>query len=177
MSPLEDHSFRLSHRYHQDQVQRFHEAHFKNMVNGLLENHGSLGQRVSLLNRSKAKAHTLSFLWEGDWGDLETQGVLRFEDIEYEQEDFQMGIEESSRDQIFAPGFGLFYHLTPHWGLLAGVNKGVTPVGPGQGESVKQEEAMNYEFGFRRSGDLSFEWIGFYSDCLLYTSPSPRDTA
>ncbi|MDQ3732235.1 MAG: hypothetical protein M3329_09830 [Pseudomonadota bacterium] len=53
------------------------------------------------------------------------------------------------------PGAGLFYEVTPSFGLLAGVHKGLVPNGPGEGEDADPEESINYEARFRYGKDTA----------------------
>ena len=71
----------------------------------------------------------------------------------------------TNEDQITTFGTGVNYQLTPHLGLLAGINQGVTLVGPGQDDEIKPEEALNQEIGFRYSrNSLLVQSIAFRSD-------------
>ncbi|TDI08424.1 MAG: TonB-dependent receptor, partial [Acidobacteria bacterium] len=67
--------------------------------------------------------------------------------------------------QVFIPGLGVHYDLTPTLGLFGGVHKGFAPPGPGSNEVTEAEESLNYEFGLRIQGQpLSLEVTGFIND-------------
>lgn len=158
------HLFKLNYRFHQDGIQRFHESQFYNMTGGSLALNNTRAQTTTLLNEASADAHTVALTHETSYERLTAQTILRIEKIDYEQTDKLTSQVIESDDDIFAPGFGLFHQTFSNTGFLLGVNKGFTPVGPGQASNVDPEEAINYEFGIRHSGKVGAELIGFYSD-------------
>ncbi len=159
-----DHNFQLDYRFHQDQINRFHESDFFNMVSGRLVENTSRDQQVTALNKGAATANTLALTYEAQWEKLTIQSIVRGEDIQYEFDDYLNGTSSESSDHILAPGLGLFHQTFAKTGFLAGVNKGFTPTGPGQSPGVKPEEAINYELGVRHTGRVGLELIGFLSD-------------
>lgn len=73
--------------------------------------------------------------------------------------------EITNDETIIVPGVGLNYSFTPEFVGLMGINRGVTLVGPGQSDALKEEESLNYETGVRYLSHLySAELLGFYSD-------------
>jgi len=65
--------------------------------------------------------------------------------------------------QVWLPGIGASYTFSDSLTALAGVHKGFTT--PGNSPGVDEEEALNYELGFRyNTGKLSTEAILFLSD-------------
>lgn len=158
------HNFQFGFRYHEDQVERFHESSFYNMSSGSLVLNQNRNQTTTLLNRGQAQAQTVTAAYEAQGDSLTLRGVLRYEDIDYEFADLLANTQANSGDQIFAPGIGIFHQTFKNTGFIAGVNKGFTPVGPGQADNIKPEEAINYELGVRHTGNVGAELIGFYSD-------------
>ena len=159
-----DQLFSLGYRYHQDEVNRFHESSYYNVRSGSLSVHPSLRKQTTILNQSEAKAHTLTAVYEALWEKLSLNLVARYEDIDYRQTNFFIQKEEQSKDSLFVPGFGVFYQALESLELLFGMSKGFTPRGPGQASNVKPEEAIQYEGGIRYGGWFDLELISFLSD-------------
>ncbi len=68
----------------------------------------------------------------------------------------------TNKVQVLLPGVGLLWPLTPTMSVVAGVHKGFTT--PSNAPGVKPETALNYELGFRTSGQTALEAIYFLSD-------------
>ena len=76
---------------------------------------------------------------------------------------------------VFIPGVGVHYRVTPTLGVFAGVHKGFAPASPGTSEETDPEESVSYELGMRRSSGVSnVTLIGFFND---YSNLLGRDTA
>ena len=158
-----DYKLTASYRLHQDQVRRNHLSNFYNMAQGNLVA-TNLTPELLTQNFGAATAHTFSIYNEMDWDHLSLSLGSRFESISYSERNDLTSERVESSDQVVAPGAGLFYEFFPGGGVLAGVHRGITPVGPGQADSIKPESAINYELGFRYSGRWGFELISFFSD-------------
>lgn len=158
-----DHNFSFSYRFHRDQIDRDHVSTFYSMQNNDLVL-SSQAAEIETQNVSSAEASTASLMYETVWEKLYLQGVARFEEINYEELDEPTQVQSKTADHVFAPGVGLFYQFFDQGGVLAGINKGFTPVGPGQAPNIHPEESINYELGFRYNGNVGVELIGFYSD-------------
>ena len=64
---------------------------------------------------------------------------------------------------VMLPGVGLLYRLADETVLLGGVHKGFTA--PSNAEGVREESALNWEFGFRTvRNNSSIEAVAFLSD-------------
>ncbi len=159
-----DHLLQLSVRYHEDQINRFHESRYYNMQNSQMVLNTGLAQRTTLLNQDQAQAITTALSYETTVGAWTSQAIVRAEDINYQRDDYQTGLVQESGDSFMAPGLGVFYQAFQNTGFLLGVNKGYTPVGPGQAADVNPEEAINFELGVRHTGPVGVELIGFLSD-------------
>ena len=162
---LGEHGLTLGYRFHQDAIDRFHEARFFEMRQSRLFLSDARDQETTLLDRARTDVHTLSLNHEWSLGDWLINPVLRYEDISYDYKRMS-GVAEQVDDSehLFAPGLGVFYQVNSNWGVLAGVNQAYTPIGPGQTEDIQTEEAINYELGMRYNGGFGFELIGFASD-------------
>ena len=68
-------------------------------------------------------------------------------------------------DFVLLPGMGAWYTLNDHWGLLAGVHKGFSPLSLSQTGQSDPEQSVNYEVGTRwRYLDFEGELISFLND-------------
>ena len=68
-------------------------------------------------------------------------------------------------DWMLLPGVGMWYTASDHWGLLAGVHRGFSPLSLSQTGQSDPEESINYEAGTRwQFPDFSGEFIFFFND-------------
>lgn len=99
------------------------------------------------------------------WGPLTLTVGARLESIRSVTEDHLTGVETITVQQVIVPGAGVFLALPKHFGLLAGVHQGFSPVPPGQEVPVRPEKSVNYEAGVRWAPKrFRAELIGFYND-------------
>ena len=99
------------------------------------------------------------------YNDLTVKVGARVESVQHQRDPRRQGSSIIENDEsVFVPGIGANYSITKDIAVLAGVNKGVTIVGPGQNQDIQPEEAINYELGFRIKAPFYLEAIGFYSD-------------
>lgn len=151
-------------RIHQDQVERLHRTRFFNMRNSELVLSGQ-SDAVSINNKDEVTAIAAYVRSKIQWQDLNASFGLRVEHIEGDATDFVTQSAQNNNDTVLLPGIGLFYQISPTFGLLAGVNKGFVPNSPGQTDNVDPEESWNYELGVRGNiANWQFETIGFYND-------------
>ncbi len=166
-------SFELGFRYHKDQEDRFqHEDGFQ-MVNGSMVL-TSQGAPASQANRiGDATAWALFIQDKIERGRWTLSPGFRYENIDLLRTDFSTADPERltptrSRKngvEVFIPGLGVKFDVTPTFGLFGGLHKGFSPPGPGSNEDTKAEESLNYEFGFRlHSQPVSLEVAGFIND-------------
>ena len=160
------HELEFGFRYHQDYIERNHTTDSFLMTNGTLVSDGS-PRLASTTNKDSSDAISLHIHDKIEIDKWTFTGGLRAEFIETTRED-RSGANTAdieNEDTVVIPGFGVYYQLNDELGLLAGVNKGFSPVGPGQDDNIKPEESINYEAGFRYyKGTFSTELIGFYND-------------
>lgn len=163
------HDLRVGLRLHEDQEDRLQRNSNYRQIDGelVLDDFGELGNAGNRVQQ--AEAISLYVYDEINIGNWTLSPGLRFEDIDQSRVRYRDGPQRSFRDsrendvQVWLPGLGALYQLTPELSLVAGVHKGFTA--PSNSPGTREEEAINYEAGFRYdSGDLSAEVIGFLSD-------------
>lgn len=160
-----EHNLEAGLRYHHDYVERDHQVRGYLMQSGDLVFDDVNDRPNKTLNTAKTDAVALFLSDDIVMGDWRITVGLRGEQIDGELDDHLTGTTQNNSEQVVIPGLGVFYQLTSEFGLLAGVNKGFSPNGPGAPEHVDPEESINYEYGLRyRRGDLSIDAIGFFSD-------------
>ncbi len=165
--------FELGFRYHKDEEDRFqHEDGFQ-MRSGamVLTTRGAPGSQSNRI--SGATAWALFIQDKIERGKWTLSPGLRYENIDLSRTDFSTsdperlsptGIRRSSVE-VFVPGFGVNFQVTPALSLFGGLHKGFAPPGPGSSQETKAEESLNYEFGLRiHSRPLSLEVAAFVND-------------
>lgn len=159
------HQLALGLRYHHDYVDREHQISGYRMRAGELLFDGVTERELKTDNRAETDALALYLSDEIRRGDWKFNLGLRAERIEGEVYDRATKSRRENTQEVVMPGAGVFYQLTPELGLLAGINKGFSPSGPGAGDQVDPEESVNYEYGLRYQADaLTLDAIGFFSD-------------
>jgi len=161
------HEFEFGLRYHRDQIERNHSEDRFLMESGELVSDGS-ATVATTVNKDSTDAVAFHVQDKIEIGDWTISGGARIESIDSKRKDRSDNPAHgtiNNSDTVIIPGGGVFYQLTPELGLLGGVHKGFTPVGPGQTSDIDPEESVNYEAGFRYyQGAFSTEMIGFYND-------------
>lgn len=158
------HNFSLGLRVHRDQVKRNHTTTEAAMVNGNLS-YVDGSEIATNTTKDTSNAFTLFAEDEINYNDLTLSVGTRVEFVKTKREEsLTPSMNGENKDTIVVPGLGFNYMLTNNLVLVGGLNKGVTLVGPGQEDSVKPEESVNYELGFRVNAPMFLEVIGFYSD-------------
>lgn len=93
-----------------------------------------------------------------------TPGV-RFETMRSTHLDRTTRERTSRMTHVVIPGIGVYQGLHDHFGVLAGVHRGFSPVAPGSDDLTAPEISTNYEAGARYANDKArAEVIGFYDD-------------
>ncbi len=159
-----DHLFTVGIRYHHDEVERDH------WQRGFLMRSGQLVRDArertqTIKNQANAQALAVYLQNQVMLGDLTITPGFRHEHINTEFTNLVTNETVLREDNVFIPGLGVNYRISPGIHLLGGVHKGFVPVRPDADIEVKPEESINYEFGLRynRSG-LAMEAIGFFND-------------
>lgn len=163
------HSLQAGVRLHRDEEDRLQYDSSYQQLNGalVLNDVGALGAAGNRIQDAQALAvHIYDRIEWGNW--LFTPG-LRYEDIELSRMRFNGGVQRDFRDgrennvQVWLPGIGASYSVNESLTVLGGVHKGFTT--PSNSPGVEEEQAINYEMGFRFSNDsISTEAIWFHSD-------------
>ena len=159
-----DQELTLGARYHFDYVERNHRVKSYLMQSGQLVEDG-VARTEKAINNAETQAFALFLQDRILWNAWEVTAGLRYEHIEGEFDDEQNGIQKENTQSILMPGIGAFWQYTDKLGLLAGINKGFSPAGPGSADSADPEESINYEAGIRyQDTALMLDIIGFFSD-------------
>ncbi len=163
------HSLELGLRYHRDQEDRLQRNSTYSQQGGtlVLDDLGELGNAGNRIQEAEALAiHIYDRI---EWGNWTFTPGLRYEDIDQKRTRFEDGVIRTFRDdrenktKVWLPGMGVLYQISDEWQVLAGAHKGFSA--PSNSPGVREEKAINYEFGFRYQGsNLRGEVIGFISD-------------
>ena len=173
------HEIEVGFRLHEDEEDRLQRNSSYHQVNGqlVLDDIGRLGNAGNRLQEAKARSfHIYDRIEFGNW--VLTPGI-RYEDIDQKRTRWETRIgrtdDPSSRadrnirdsrknkTEVWLPGIGALYSLNDKFTLVGGVHKGFTA--PTNSPGVDEEEAINYELGFRYFGDnVNGEAIYFLSD-------------
>ncbi|MEY8205370.1 MAG: TonB-dependent receptor [Bermanella sp.] len=166
-------AFGLSHeievgvRLHMDEIKRHHTQQKYDMTASGLKVAADSSLEVAKQNRGEATALAV-YVKDDMQIDNSTLSLgLRAETIDTELTDFDPEAKTpfiESTETVLVPGVGIFTQLSDHFGVLAGVHKGYVASAPGQVGEIDPEESINYELGFRLSGDHSIEVIAFAND-------------
>ncbi len=157
------HNINFGIRYHIDEITRDHTTDTFSMLGGVLNRTND--SRVNATQNTD-KTWAISSYVEDEItieNFIVTAGA-RLESVKTKRVDHSSNDTKENKDLIINPGLGLNWQISDSISLIAGANKGVTLVAPGQDDSIKPEEAINYEAGVKYNGFLSAEAIGFYSD-------------
>ncbi len=163
------HQIQAGLRYHEDQEDRLQRNSTYQQIAGRLQLNdiGELGNAGNRIQEAQAVAvHIQDRIEFGNW--VLTPGV-RYEDIDQSRTRFNGGADRTFRDgrenqtSVFLPGFGAIYKVSDSLSIVAGVHKGFTA--PSNSPGVREEEAINSEFGVRfNNGRTRAELIAFSSD-------------
>lgn len=163
------HQLEFGLRLHQDEEDRLQRNSTYQQLNGQLQLNdlgilGNAGNRIQ-----EAQALALHIYDRIEWGNWVLTPGIRFEDIEQKRTRFNDGATRTFRDdrendtQVVLPGLGALYKMDENWTLVAGAHKGFTA--PSNSPNVREEEAINYELGFRfANNNFNAEVIYFLSD-------------
>ncbi|MDA1302623.1 MAG: TonB-dependent receptor [Proteobacteria bacterium] len=166
-------------RFHEDEEDRLQRNSSYRQSNGrlVLDDIGLPGNAGNRIQEAEAVSVFLQDRIE--WGDWVLTPGMRYEDIDQARTRFETRVgrtvdpasrapsnfrdSRGNQTQVFLPGMGVMYAISEDLHLVAGAHKGFTA--PSNSPGVRQEEAINYELGFRYGSDrLDGELIVFYSD-------------
>lgn len=176
------HLFEVGLRYHEDQEDRFQHDDRYQMQNSrmLLTQQGAPGSQDNRIGDARAWAFFIQDRIE--WRKWTLVPGIRYENIELTRTDYSR--TDPSRTtptavranlvDVWVPGIGVHYAVTPVVGLFGGVHRGFAPPGPGSTEETDAERSVNYEFGTRWTArTFRTELVGFYN---RYSNLLGRDT-
>ncbi len=144
-------------RWHTDDVMRLHTQQAFDVRDGRLIQSDGLVE-TTLNSHTSATAIALHLHDDFRIGKLSLLPGIRHERISTQAEN-----EETH--SIWLPGMGLYFQALDWLGLLAGANKGFSPIPPGSEADAVPETAWNYESGLRlNAGEAHAELVGFFSD-------------
>lgn len=163
------HAIELGARYHEDEEDRLQRNSTYQQVAGSLQLNdlGELGNAGNRIQEAQATAVYIHDKIElGNW--TVTPG-LRYESIDQMRTRFNDGESRTFRDSrdnhtsVLLPGLGAIYRINDNLSLVAGVHKGFTA--PSNSPGVREEEAINSEFGMRySSANTRVEVMAFNSN-------------
>jgi len=163
------HNIEAGVRYHEDEEDRLQRNSTYQQLDGrlVLNDLGELGNAGNRIQEAQATALYVHDRIEiGNW--VVTPG-LRYESIDQSRTRFRDGAQRTFRDDrenhtsVLLPGLGVIYRLNDSLSLVAGVHEGFTA--PSNSPGVREEEAVNSEFGIRFGNDHTrLEVMGFVSD-------------
>lgn len=158
------HNFSLGLRYHQDQMKKLDTKDSFQMHAGQLVNLNQRKNSSQYINATHAK--TLFLEDEIDFlNGLIISAGIRMEDVQNQRKYLtKIAPALKNKYQVIAPGIGMQYSFFKVFNLIAGVNRGVSTVSPGQANDITPEESINYEAGVKYKGLFRGEFIGFFND-------------
>ena len=151
-------------RIHQDEIKRNHTQQAHDMTaNGLVTASGS-SLLTSTKNTGEATAIAAYIKDDMTFGNTTVSLGLRSETIETTLTNHLTNDVKAATESVLVPGAGIFTQLSENFGLLAGVHKGYVATAPGQEGNIDPEESINYELGFRMSGQHNIEVVAYIND-------------
>jgi Fe(3+) dicitrate transport protein len=157
-------------RFHHDRIRRRHSEDAFLLIGGEPQ---LVGSPTVLTTRNQAESFALALhaTDELSFAGLTLTPGLRLELIASSYDDHlarAAGNTEASSERtlsVLLPGVGAYYALTPAFGVLAGVHRGMSPPAPGSSSDVEPEISINYEAGARfAQGFRRLEVIGYFND-------------
>ncbi len=166
-----NHKLELSVRIHRDEEDRLQNDDRYQMVGGVmvLTSAGAVGGQENRVGEARATAFFVQDTVST--GPLTLTFGLRYETIDLERTNYVLGdparttvlsVNRSEVD-VWIPGVGMTFELTPDLALVAGMHKGFS--NPAPGSTTDPETSWNYEAGLRYArGDARVEAFVFLSD-------------
>lgn len=161
IGPL-SHRAELGLRLHYDRIERLHTETAFDLVGGNLR---ATSAPTLTTTRNQAESYALAAYARDElaWRGLTLTPGVRLEAIHSRFEDRQASTGAERTVLIPLAGIGVHYALTEQLGVLAGVNRGMSP--PPPGNAGDPEISINYEAGLRYTeGTRRAEVIGYFND-------------
>ena len=151
-------------RLHRDDVRRKHTQSPWQMSEGELTRKDSPTE-TTLDSHTDATALALHLHNHFTIGPVSVLPGIRHERITTRTGTGQGGAKDPQTHSIWLPGIGVYAKPLSWLGVLAGANKGFSPIAPGSPSETLPETAWNYEAGVQLNlSRTRAEVIGFYSD-------------
>lgn len=165
------HELEFSARVHRDEEDRLQEDDRYQMVDGrmVLTAAGARGSQENRVGEARAWAFFVRDTVRA--GRLTLTPGLRYETIDLKLTNYVLGdpsratVSSVNRSEVdvWIPGVGAMFELTPDLQLVAGVHKGFS--NPAPGSTTDPETSWNYEAGLRFSRGAAFvEAIAYFND-------------
>jgi Fe(3+) dicitrate transport protein len=154
----------LGIRFHHDDVVRHHTEQAHDMRAGRLVQTDEETTTI-LDSHNNASALAVHLHDELTLGRTHLLPGVRTERITTAAGNRETGPEDPRTYTVVLPGLGAYVEATESVIVLAGANRGFSPISPGSPEETVPETAWNYEAGVRYAhAHTMAELIGFYSD-------------
>ncbi len=165
-------AFGLSHqievgvRLHMDEIKRNHTEQSYDMTSSGLQVTSGSSLNTTKINKGEATALAIYIKDDVQIASSTISLGLRSETIETSLTDTTTGTEEvvEATENVLVPGIGVFTQLSENFGILGGVHKGYVATAPGQEGDIDPEESINFEAGFRLSGEYNVEVVAYLND-------------
>ena len=154
----------LGLRLHHDYIIRDHSERLVAVESGTLNIESDSNQIVN--NRGETVALSAFAFDELRFGEKwrVTPGI-RLERYATSLDNLMEDTAVEGTDWMLLPGIGMWYTASDHWGLLAGVHRGFSPLSLSQTGQSNPEESINYEVGTRwQFPYFNGEFIFFLND-------------
>ncbi|MBI4520892.1 MAG: TonB-dependent receptor [Gemmatimonadetes bacterium] len=167
------HDLEIGVRYHRDQEDRFQNDDAYRMTNGrmVLTRRGAPGSQENRVNDASAWAFHVQD--RVSLGALTLTPGLRYETMDFVRTDYARSdptrsaapTQRENSVDVWIPGVGVNYVLSPSLRLFGGMHRGFGAPGPGANPETETELSVNYELGASvRHGRLNGQLVGFFSD-------------
>ncbi|MQA91391.1 MAG: TonB-dependent receptor [Gemmatimonas sp.] len=167
------HNIEVGLRYHRDSEDRLQYEDGFAMRSGamVLTNRGAPGSQANRVSEAAALSVYVQDRFE--IGPVMISPGIRYETIEFDRNDYEATDPERSDApatrtndvDVWVPGIGASYSVSPSVQLFGGVHRGFAPPGPGADQETRPEFSANFELGTRLSMSIiQLEAVGFFSD-------------
>ena len=146
------HNLEVGARIHRDEENRVQWEDNYAITNGVmsLNTPGTLGSESN--RDSRATAYAAYVYDEMEFGDWTFAPGFRYEHIKLSRHNYKDGSTSSNDVDAFIPGASVSYKVNDYTSIFGGIHRGFAPPGAGS-DNQDIEESINYELGFRHTGD------------------------
>jgi Fe(3+) dicitrate transport protein len=173
-----EHKFVVGARVHADFINRDHTFDTYSMTSRqMVRTADASGQEDSQLE--KANTRLAHFKDDIVWNDWILTPAARYEEVNFNFENFLSGTVVSRKDTAFVPGLSLLRKLSPTLSTRVSANRAVTLAGLDSNGHEKKEESVNYEWAWTYYVDErspQFDLVFFYNDYKNITGTCTNST-